>query len=282
MCTCRFIRSVTFPRSAPYQPTVRKLVLASLLVLFVPTSAVARVRAVRHPGLVPLPRSVMWIGAHPDDEATVAPLLSFWCREQRAQCSMVILTRGDAAECLLPGGCVPDVATVRAAEARASAEYFDAELTLLGLPDGGGIAPPSWPIETATNLRALIEAERPELVLTFDPRHGSTCHPDHRETANVVLEAVRSLSYAPDVVLFETRVSMVTNPFSIRFAPATASAERFDAKSSWTEVLEVMQRHPSQFDERWLEAIRNVPPSDRAVYFGTAHSILYDVAAGCP
>jgi len=38
----------------------------------------ARDRAVRHPGRIPIPSSVMWIGAHPDDEAAVAPLLAMW------------------------------------------------------------------------------------------------------------------------------------------------------------------------------------------------------------
>jgi len=39
-------------------------------------------------------KRVLWVGAHPDDESTVAPLLGEACRERGARCSFLVATRG--------------------------------------------------------------------------------------------------------------------------------------------------------------------------------------------
>ena len=122
---------------------VKSLVRAAVAMLFV-TTADARVRAVRPPGAFPMPGSVMWIAAHPDDEAVAAPLLAKWCREDEARCSFVVLTRGEAGTCVLADGCLPDVRSVRSSEAAAASELFRAESVLLRYPDGGGVLSPEW------------------------------------------------------------------------------------------------------------------------------------------
>ena len=47
-------------------------------------------------------------------------------------------------------------------------------------------------IETILHLRR----ERPALVFSFDPRHGSSCHSGHRATAELLVEA--ALRLAPE------------------------------------------------------------------------------------
>ncbi len=226
-------------------------------------------RAVRQmPGL-PAPKSVMWIAAHPDDEAVAAPLLAKWCIEDDVRCAFLVLTRGDMGECLLPGGCHPDVASVRSAEAAAAAQFFNAESILLDFPDGGGVAPPVWN-QAGEAIRNHIEAFRPDLILTLDPRHGTTGHPDHRETGRLVLEAVARLSYEPAVYLLETEITFAPDPFAIFFFPACPGVARFDATKTWTAIAEDMRRHPSQFDAAWIRAIENVAPHDRVVYIAPA------------
>lgn len=245
---------------------------------------------------VPAPASVMWIGAHPDDEAIAAPLLARWCRDGRARCSMLVATRGEKGPCLLPGGCLPDLASVRSAEAAASAELFGADLILLSLPDGGGSAPPAWApgssgaADLAATLAAFLRAEAPEIVLTFDPRHGTTCHPDHRAVADLALEAVSLLSAPPAVYLLETRVEIDTEGVAFHFAPAAPGTIRFDATETlaatagpaWSAIESDMERHPSQFDPAWRAAISRVPESDRAVYLAPAPAILQRPVSGCP
>jgi LmbE family N-acetylglucosaminyl deacetylase len=238
----------------------------------------------------------MWIAAHPDDEALVAPLLARWCGDGHARCSLLTVTRGEAGACLRPDGCLPDLATVRSGEAGSSSQYFGADAILLSLSDGGGVVPPPWDIATGgspdlvVTIAGLIRAEAPELVLTFDPRHGTTCHPDHRAVAAVVLEAVKLLSDQPAVYLLETRLEVDAQPLALRFRSAAAGAIRFDANEllvatggpAWNAVAADMERHPSQFDSAWLGAVRSVPAADRAVYLAPASTILKQAASTCP
>jgi LmbE family N-acetylglucosaminyl deacetylase len=212
----------------------------------------ALARPVQHPSF---PRSVLWVGAHPDDESIAAPLLAKWCRDEGVRCTFLIATRGDAGPCLLPGGCAPDVAAIRSAEAADAARFFNAQLILLSLPDGG-----PWPDDV---IGPYIEAVQPDLVLTFDPEHGTTGHPDHKRIGAAVLAATNR-----PVWLLETRIDVTSDPFAIRFSPARADAQRF--YGDWNAVLEDMRRHPSQFDAQWLAAVENVPPQDRAVWFSAA------------
>ena len=197
----------------------------------------------------------MWIGAHPDDEAVAAPLLYEWCRNEEVRCAFLVLTRGN-----LP--------SIRSAEAASASQLFGADLILLTLPDGGGVLPPQWPADVDTTVAKLIEAFHPDLVLTFDPRHGTSCHPDHRETGAIVLDAVQRLPYVPDVYLLETRVSY--GP--IRFAPASPEALRYDATNTWNAVAEDMRRHPSQFDEQAIAEIEGLAADQRAVFIAPASS----------
>jgi LmbE family N-acetylglucosaminyl deacetylase len=238
----------------------------------------------------------MWIGAHPDDEAIAAPLLARWCRDSRARCSFLVATRGEKGPCLLPAGCLPDLATVRSAEAAASAELFGADLILLSLADGGGAEAPPWAPGTprgadlAATLAAFIRAEAPEIVLTFDPRHGATCHPDHRAVGDLALEAVSLLVAPPAVYLLETRVMIDTEAIAFHFAPAASGTIRFDATTplaatagpAWSAIEFDMERHPRQFDAGWRAAVSHVPESDRAVFLAPAATILRQPVSGCP
>jgi LmbE family N-acetylglucosaminyl deacetylase len=238
----------------------------------------------------------MWIAAHPDDEVLVAPLLAHWCGDGHARCSLLTATRGESGTCLRPDGCLPDLASVRSAEAGSSSQYFGANAILLSLPDGGGAVPPPWGMdaggspELAVTIAGFIRAEAPELVLTFDPRHGTTCHPDHRAIAAVVLEAARLLSAPPALYLLETRLEVDAQPFALRFRSAASGAIRFDANeplattggAAWNAVTADMERHASQFDASWLAAIARVPAADRAVYVAPASTVLRQPVSTCP
>jgi LmbE family N-acetylglucosaminyl deacetylase len=267
---------------------------AAVLLLFLALPLHGRERAVRHPSQPSAPSSVMWIAAHPDDEAVVAPLLAYWCLELNAHCTLLVVTRGEAGPCLLPEGCHPDVRTVRSAEHGAGAEYFRADSILLRWPDGGGASLPSWETRPAARaqiratVKRYIEAVRPQAILTFDPRHGTTCHPDHREIGRIVLDAIGHLTFQPDVYLLQTRVRFGNGAGALQFTSATAEAVRFDATAvlsssgepAWNAILDDMRRHPSQFDENWLAAVEAVPPHERAVFYA-GPEILGRPADGC-
>ena len=269
-----------------------KLILAVVLTI-VATQSNARPRAVRHPGHFSPPLSILWIAAHPDDEAVAAPLLAKWCLDGAARCGFLVLTRGEAGACLLHNGCPPDVASTRSSEAAAASELFRADSILLRYPDGGGLHPPLWnpmsgdrPPITA-RIAAHIEAFGPEVILTFDPRHGTTCHPDHRETGRLVLEAVQLLKTKPEIFLLETFVTFPTGG-SPRFTTALPDASRFDATQllasgvqAWTAMTWDMERHPSQFTTELIQAVQNVPHEERAVFIAPAERAMEAAVAVC-
>jgi LmbE family N-acetylglucosaminyl deacetylase len=245
-----------------------------------------RAPARRLPPFLPGTTSVLWVAAHPDDEVLVAPVLSRLCVDEGLRCSILVLTRGEHGDCLLPGGCRPDLATVRTAEMTRAAKLYGARLTLWNLEDGAGEADgsaPAWDAAAGghaalvSSLATFIVASGADLVLTFDSRHGSTCHADHRATGGLVVESLAQVQRSPALYFLETRVDVNASPFSIRFspaAPAAAGVFAFDATATWQTVSQDAQAHPSQFDATWLRAIKSTASQQRAVFLGHAALLL--------
>lgn len=271
--------------------------IAFLVITALCTGTGAAVGQSRVPPTFPGVRSVAWIAAHPDDEVLVAPLLARLCVDEGLVCNFLVLTRGEAGPCHLPAGCQPSLGALRAAEMRRSAELFGAGLHLWRLPDGGG--PGGWSAAAGGRERlvgriaSFLRATAPDLVLTFDPRHGSTCHPDHRAAAEIALEAMAGLSRAPAVFLLETRVQISTDPLRYRLYPAAGAAAGvvgWDAGQrlvspevpGWRYLLETAEIHASQFAPAAIRALRRVPRKQRTVFFAPATSVLAaDSVPGC-
>jgi LmbE family N-acetylglucosaminyl deacetylase len=239
----------------------------------------------RSPATFPGAKSLLWVGAHPDDETIAAPLIARLCIEEGLSCTFLVMTKGEAGSCRLANGCHPDLGSVRASEMRRSARLFGAVLNQWSLPDGGGAS--GWATASGSHdaligrVAALIRKVSPDIVLTFDPRHGSTCHPDHRAAADIALEAVQQLSRQPTVYLLETVVTGSTSPFSISFspgAPASAGAMGFDANqalkvhpaTAWQFTVWAAQAHASQFDAAAVRGLAKLPSNQRVVFVAPA------------
>lgn len=249
------------------------------------------------PPLLPGVDSVLWVGAHPDDEVLAAPALARLCRVERLACHFLILTRGEAGICLLPGGCLPDLASVRSLEMQRSAELLGATLTQWTLPDGGGIA--GWNAASGghgalvARLASFLEALSPDLVLTFDPRHGSTCHPDHRAAGDLAIEALERLATQPAFYLLETLATVSATPPYVRYAPASsaktgifgyaATLDDGEVRGTWSYAPLAAGLHPSQFAAETLSALRRMPGTERVVYLAAAPGALAsDEVFTCP
>jgi LmbE family N-acetylglucosaminyl deacetylase len=244
-----------FRAREPYQWRVRRLVTICLLLAAFP--AAARVRAVR-----PTERT-LWIGAHPDDESLVAPILGL-----DGSPAMLVLTHGERGDCLLPAGCGGDLGALRAAEMTRAAEMFHAHLTLWTFSDVMADVDATWSAEAGSHaelmhrIEAVIAAERPTVIYTFDPNHGSTCHPAHRAVGALVLEAAAQSGIR--VVLVETVVTFLSNAFV--FQGATPEAQSFDATSTWDYLVRDIETHVSQFTPEQVESLRNTPAGQRRVW----------------
>jgi len=164
-------------------------------------------------------KRVLLVSAHPDDEGLFAPLMAEVCRFNNATCHMVV-----AAEARSPGCVIPlklhDLelcSAMRRQETAASAANLNATYEFYGWRDV--LAPwndagldrnlGEW-AKDAGGREKLVQRVaktltefKPDFLLGFDPRHGTTCHPNHRAVMLLTLEAVNQLppERRPDVWL---------------------------------------------------------------------------------
>ena len=224
--------------------------IAALLLLACALPLAARTRAVRSP-----PERILWIGAHPDDEILLSPLLGGACVERGVQCAMLVMTRGE-------GGGSPDV---RAAEMQRAAAMLHATLTHWTYADVMTGVDATWSSAAGGHaalvgrIAAEIAAVAPTVIYTFDPHHGSTCHPAHRALGALVVEAAGRVP----VQFVET-----TNQFeSAVTAPAIV-----DATGTWSYFVRDAEIHASQFPPAQVETFANLPAARRRVYLLDAAS----------
>ncbi len=166
-----------------------------------------------------VPRTLMAVHAHPDDEAiSTGGILARYSAEG-VRTVLVTCTDGRCGDG--PGGVKPgeaghDPAQVverRAAELEASCRILGVgHLEQLGYPDSGMMGWPQndepgsfWSIpvdEAAARLATLMERYQPQVVVTYDPS-GFYGHPDHIQAHRVTLAAV-SATGIPDKIYFPT------------------------------------------------------------------------------
>lgn len=241
---------------------------------------------------------VLWIGAHPDDEVSVASLLGDVCVERGALCTLLVMTQGEAGPCKRPQGCLPHVAAVRVQEMQAAAALFHAALIQWNFADIPGPTPQAvldaW-AQAAGGEEALVERMAtaiqtiaPDVVLTFDPRIGATCHPAHRAAAALALAALERFDlrtpdaylrqpgkHIPLTFLLASRIEISQS--AVRFSAAVPEDQNlrgYDATqllaqikaTGWEYVLRNAQLHASQFDAASLSALKAVPNSQRRLF----------------
>lgn len=253
---------------------MRAWMIAPLCLLFV-APAEARRRAAS-PAILP-PGHILFIGAHPDDEVVAAPLLGALCADGGSTCSFLILTRGEGGVCGLPV-CSSGLGAVREQEMLASAALFRARVTQWTLPDVMGDVAAAWAPRDALldRIAGAVTLERPEVVITFDPAHGTTCHAAHRETGRLVIEAVTRLGQAaPELYLLETVASLDAGAY--RFGPGYSPAMVFDASPYWQFILDAASAHQSQFSAAQLDALRATPVTERKVWLARASGMRHSV-----
>ena len=145
---------------------------------------------------------VMWVGAHPDDESLCGSIFAKVGPKLGNPLFFFVLNHGDGGECNLPGGCHPDLRTVRGEEMKAVARLYKADLKheyYYNAPLPADSFPPRHEIaemwrdqgDPAMNIAMAIRTFRPDVLLTFDPVHGFTGHPEHQLASRFATQAVR-------------------------------------------------------------------------------------------
>src|SRR4051794_23000198 len=196
--------------------------------------------------MLPHTRSVLWIAAHPDDELLVAPLLAHLSFNCGVRTTMLVLTQGERGPCHLEDTGDVDLATIRAAELQASATLVGARGIGWTLADGSAGTVPgviaNWSGSASRTALARRVAEiafhaGADLMLAFDPTHGSTGHADHLAAGELSLDALRLMgSSAPRAFLVQSLVDFKPGAH-ITFRNARANDPRvisFDAHAHRT------------------------------------------------
>jgi LmbE family N-acetylglucosaminyl deacetylase len=121
---------------------------------------------------------ILIIGAHPDDAEESCGTAALWIAAGH-KVKLVSVTNGDAGHQTLGGG---ELARRRAAEAKKAGEVIGAEYLLLDNHDGEL----QVTLENRHKIIRLIREWQADIVITHRP---NDYHPDHRNTAQLVLDA---------------------------------------------------------------------------------------------
>ena len=139
--------------------------------------------------------SALFIYAHPDDESFGAAGTICMLRAKGRRVVLACATLGDKGKCGDPALCEPhELGATRERELRDAACVLGiSEIHLLGYQDKELAAVP--PDEIRRKLVALIRAEKPSEVFTFDP-NGFNVHPDHVAISRFTTDAVAAAADA--------------------------------------------------------------------------------------
>jgi LmbE family N-acetylglucosaminyl deacetylase len=221
-------------------------------------------------------RTLVTVWAHADDEIPVAPVMARYAREG-VTVHMVIATDGSqgVANTSVPRG--PEVAKLRADEARCSAKALGIESPiLLGFPDGalGTISPdPALLFKLTQRVQEEVQRLRPDVLITWGP-DGGTGHPDHRIISSIVTQLVRAGAPGVPQRLFYSSIPAdgfaAMNP--ARGAPPflIPHVSLFTTRVAFTEAdleatRQAMGCHRTQYPD---EAVQRVTGAMRDVYKG--------------
>jgi hypothetical protein len=205
------------------------------------------------------PRTIVVVTAHPDDELLMSPYLANRCVRGGATCTVLVMTTGNAA----------GLGEVRAGEMARSAAILNARLMQWNYADVFTDVGSTWSAQAgdrAALVRQIADVVRgADMVLTFDPLHGSTGHPAHREIGSLVLE-----TGIPNVWLLETVARFAGNGFELGNGGGDLSSVYFTG-DDWQYAVRLAETHATQFNAAQVESLRNLPAEQRRVWLMPTH-----------
>ena len=149
-------------------------------------------------------KKVLVIGAHPDDPESMCAGTMLKLKAMGAEVVAVYLTSGEAG---IVGKTHEQARTIRQAEARKACEVLGVRAVFLTQTDGNAEVNK----ERYAEMKALIEAERPDMVITHWPIDS---HRDHRVCSILVYDAWRMTGRGFDLYYSEVMTGMQTQNFT--------------------------------------------------------------------
>ena len=149
-------------------------------------------------------KKVLVIGAHPDDPETMCGGTILKLKAMGVEVVSVYLTSGEAG---IKGKTHEEARTIRQAEARRACEAMGVHPVFMTQIDGNAEVNK----ERYAEMLALIEAEKPDMVITHWPIDS---HRDHRVCAVLVYDAWRQSGYSFDLYYGEVMTGLQTQNFT--------------------------------------------------------------------
>jgi LmbE family N-acetylglucosaminyl deacetylase len=149
-------------------------------------------------------KKVLVIGAHPDDPESMCAGTMLKLKAMGAEVVAVYLTSGEAG---IVGKTHEQARTIRQAEARKACEVLGVRAVFLTQTDGNAEVNK----ERYAEMKALIEAEQPDMVITHWPIDS---HRDHRVCSILVYDAWRMTGRNFDLYYSEVMTGMQTQNFT--------------------------------------------------------------------
>lgn len=154
-------------------------------------------------------KSILFVGAHPDDESVSLAMMAEACLHGGASCHFVVVSDHKSYGCYLTIGLADlhECSRQRREEMLASAALANGEVEFYGweeyffahnqsglarnLADWGRNA--GGADRLVARFRQTLDEQRPDVVIALDPRHGTSCHPNHRAASLLLMEAIATL-----------------------------------------------------------------------------------------
>ena len=149
-------------------------------------------------------KKVLVIGAHPDDPETISGGTMLKLKALGAEVVTVYFTSGEAG---IPGKTHEEARAIRQAEAKAACEVMGVRSIFMTQVDGNSEVNK----ERYEEMKALIEAEKPDMVITHWPIDS---HRDHRVCALLVYDAWRRTGYSFDLYYAEAMSGLQSQNFT--------------------------------------------------------------------
>jgi LmbE family N-acetylglucosaminyl deacetylase len=214
------------------------------------------------------PKTLLAIFAHPDDEATVSPVLAKYAAEG-VKVYLAIATDGRLGvteHAKIPAG--DSLATVRAEELKCAAMQLGIEPPIMfGLHDqlkmGEGYGPLHEQLSVMREkVKELFTTLKPDAVITWGPS-GWTGHHDHRLVNSVVTEVFQTQQWDMPVQLFYNAIPTGNLPANSTMQLATVDSSFLSVKipiseNDYQKALASWLCHKSQYTPETVKGMHQL------------------------
>jgi len=243
-------------------------------------------------------KSILFVGAHPDDESVSLAMMAEACLFNGATCRFVVASEHKSYGCSLANSVADphECTRLRRKEMLASAALVNGTATFYGWEDlffahdeaGLERTIDRWARDNGgraalvARFRRTLEETNPDVVLALDPRHGTSCHPNHRAATLLLMDAIHGLpAESRPAVFFENDFYVVTkmdedtaaqfaNGAIIAWPGDPAPMHWYDAsrtlpngRQAYDYVVDSLRAHASQYPAIAYGSTSPNPPASR-------------------